>query len=54
MLGFTKDLIKDVKKKDQDIITPRKSIRILKFILVTCIEMNNSKLKLNNFGLSRM
>ena len=54
MLEFTKDLIQEAKKKNQGIIDPRKSRRILKFVLVTCIEMNNRKLKLNNFGLRRI
>ena len=53
MLEFTKDLIQEA-KKNQGIIDLRKSRRILKFVLVTCIEMNNRKLKLNNFGLRRI
>jgi len=54
MLGFSKDLIKNLKEKDQAIIDLRKSRRILKFVLVTCIELNNCDLNLNNFGLSRI
>jgi len=54
MLGFSKNLIKKSKKKDQAIINLRKSRRILKFVLETCIELNNCDLNSNNFGLSRI
>ena len=54
MFEVIKDLTKDEKKENQGIIDSRKSRRILKFVLVTCIEINNRKLKLNNFGLRRI
>ena len=54
MFEVIKSLTKDEKKENQGIIDSRKSRRILKFVLVTCIELNNCDLNLNNFGLSRI
>ena len=54
MFELSKDLTKYAKKENQGIIDSAKSRRIFKFVLITCLEINNRKLKLNNLGLRRI